>query len=294
MKTTRGSTATRGNRTGLSWSFQIGWVLFVITTWALVAVVVNPRVLRRVGADGLSTWLLAHAWVRWVLAPILLPFIVLSVSTPSQVPPGTPDDPDSDPIDPALGLRQGGTLSWRFGPHTVEAATWRARRESRFVARGKVRVESPFAFSARSSRDEPAWMRGMAQKALRHGLRANVDPSRTDQLDLVQELDFLSKDPIRLGLDPLSGALVLRADHPDRARALFARSAVTRAVRELERGRCRWSLSLLPSGEPGVSELYAECRGTGRAERERLLRGLLSAVLESLPAPPADPTPRDS
>jgi len=279
----------RTSSNGLSWSFQIGWVVFVVATWSVVAVLFDPRLLRKVGADGLSAWLLAHAWVRWVAAPIWFPFLFLSVCTPisSRKAPRSadPEDeaglPESDPIDPILGVRQGDPLLWRFGPHQVEAGAWRARGDRTFVARGTIRIGSPLAFQARSARAEPAWMRGIAQKAMQAGL-SKVDASRPDQEETLKAMGFLGEDPVALGMDPLSGMLVLRADDPARARELFARSDVVRAVKELERNRSRWSLSLLPEGEPGALGLRFECPGgAGRAEHAH---DLVMAVLGWLEA----------
>jgi len=275
---TQGKTAAK-LRGHTDWAFTVVWRLFQLATWALVLVVVSPNVLRRVGMDEAARWILAHGWVRWVAAPLLAPFLVLSAFQPVASRGG------GKAIDPILGLRQGEPHQWQAGAHTVEAATWAARRERRAVAQAKIPGPYGWGFQARAASLEPAWMRGMAQDAVRAGLRGNRHPAPDDAAAARDAVAFLAEDPLDLGGTPLRGTIVLRSSDPVRARAIFSSADVVRAIETLERGRARWELSLLPTGQAPESLLRFECQGSlDRADRAAQVKALMVAVLAQLDA----------
>lgn len=272
--------ATADGRDPVAWAFPVVWTVFRLVTWALVLVVLSPEVLRYVGWNEAARWILAHGWVRWVAAPLLAPFAVLSAFHPIAS-----RKAGSTAVDPILGLRQGEPVRWEAGARVVEAGTWMARRERRVVAQTTIRGMSTFGFQARAARLEPPWMRGMAQDAVRAGLRGN-QRAETDAAAAAREaMAFLGHAPLDLAGTPLRGTIVLRSSDPGRARGIFSSADVVRAIEALERGQTRWDLSLLPTGKPEESLLRFECRGSlDRADRAAQVKALMVAVLARLDA----------
>jgi hypothetical protein len=267
---------------------QLIFMLIRLAIWAAVAAMLWPRLLASVGWPAGAEWLRHHLWFRWLSAPVLAPLMLLSVFEIRSVGPAGEADAESNPgssdsaggMDLTWGLRERAPVRWPVGGHVVEAATWSQHGERRCVATVTLDLASGLAFSARSASLEPAWMRGMAQQAMRAGLRQVARSAGSGATETGAALEFLSQDPIDLRGTSLDGSVVLRANAPEAARALFGDPEVARALDALEQAGRRWQWSLLPTGSPGQSRLCFEC--PGRVETPELaeaVRALMSAAL---------------
>lgn len=261
-------------------------MVFRLTIWALVLVVIDPRCLSLVGWHA-GAHSLQHSLVRWLLMPILLPFFILSAFS-VRVGRATDDgaDGESQPaIDPDLGLREGPLTRWPAGDATIEAATWLRSGSRSILATARVKVASGFAFSARSARMEPGWMRGFAQGVIRKVVEQKSQSATGAEAETWASMTFLGEAPLDLGGIPNAQDIVLRANQPALAQELFSDAEVARAIGALEQLQRRWEWSLLPTGDAGDALLRFQCPGrVENAEVAAPVQALMNAAIRRLAA----------
>lgn len=279
----------------VSQGFVIGWNIFRITVWIMIAVWANPHFLGYVGGEGIARWLLHHRWVLWLAAPPLGLLGLISVlellNTPQR---RAAHDKLARAmgatvvtlrgIDPTYGLPAGPGLRVPIGCWSMVVGTWKSDGHARTIAKVTLQTTSAFSFAARGLDREPAMMRGVQQLAVGHAMRQVA--ARTDDPRAAASaatIAYLAERPLTTGNDGLDRAVVLRANHPDAARALLTSSAVASAIAGLNERTRRWDWTLDPTSTDGLAEMRLECPGTlGDVESLAPVKALMQAALEHL------------
>lgn len=279
----------------VSRGFVIGWNIFRITVWIMIAVWANPHFLDYVGGEGIARWLIHHRWVLWLAAPPLGLLGLISVlellNTGQQ---RAAHDKLARAmgatvvtlrgIDPTYGLPGGPGLRVPLGRWSMVVGTWKSDGHARTVAKVVLQTGSEFSFAARGVDREPAVMRGLQQWAVGHAMRqvaARTDDPRAAAA--AAPLAYLAELPIMTGNDALDRAVVLRANHPDAARALLTSTTVTSAIGALNQRTRRWDWTLYPTSTAGLAEMRLECPGTlNDVESLAPVQALMQAGLEHL------------
>ncbi|HET9327592.1 MAG TPA: hypothetical protein VFQ05_12540 [Candidatus Eisenbacteria bacterium] len=279
----------------VSHGFVIGWNIFRVMVWIMIAVWANPHFLDYVGGEGIARWLLHHRWVLWLAAPPLALLGLISVlellNTPQQ---RAAHDKLARAmgatlvtrrgIDPTDGLPAGPGLRVPLGRWSMVVGTWKSDGHARTVAKVVLQTESGFSFAARGVDREPAVMRGLHPWALGHAMRqvaARTDDPRAAVA--AAPFAYLAEPPITLGNDALDRAVVLRANHSDAARALLMSRTVTSAIGALNERTRRWDWTLCPTSTAGLAEMRLECPGTlNDVESLAPMQALMLAALEHL------------
>jgi hypothetical protein len=105
--------------------------------------------------------------------------------------------------------------------------TWKNDGRARTIAKALVQTQSSFSFSARGADREPPMMRGIQQLAVGHVMHQIADRADDPRASVAAAtLAYLAQPPITTGNDALDRAVLLRANHPDTARALLTSSVV--------------------------------------------------------------------
>jgi hypothetical protein len=271
------------------------WLCFQLAVWAWAAVWWHPGLLDLVGARASGDWLERHLWFRLLWTPILVPLVILSAFQPHKrsgrrLAPAELADEDGSGLaeDPGMGLAdgfpEGDTERVPLGPWVMKIGTWSRQGDRRTVARVRVEITSSFSFIARSARDEPAFLRRVQQAAMRYAIRRAVETNPDARATGVAEsMAWLGEPPLTIGDDALDGIALLRANHPDAARALLKATRVAAALAALAGRVRRWEWTCYPTRVAGRAELKLECSGSmGNGDRIGLARALMSAGLEHL------------
>ena len=287
--------AAPGEPATVSQSFVIGWNIFRITVWIMIAVWANPHFLDYVGGEGIARWLLHHRWVLWLAAPFLGLLGLISVFELLN----TPQQRSSHAklaramgatvvtlrgIDRTYGLTAGPGLRIPLGRWSMVVGTWKSDGHAHTVARVLLQTQSSLSFAARGADREPAMMRGLQQWAVGHAMRqvtARTDDPRAAAA--AATFSYLSEPPITTGNDALDRAVVLRTNHPDAARALITSSTVASAIAELNERTRRWDWTLYPTSTAGLAEMKLVCPGRlSDVESLAPVQALMQAALEHL------------
>jgi hypothetical protein len=275
--------------------FPYAWLCFQLAVWAWAAVWWEPGLLDFVGARASGDWLERHLWFRLLWTPILVPLVILSAFqtrkgsgrrlTPEELADedgsGFADDPG---MDLAGGFPEGDAQRVPLDPWVMQIGTWSRKGERRTVARIGVEITSSFRFLARSARDEPAFLRGVQRAAMSYAIRRAVETNPDARATGVAEsMAWLGEPPLTIGDDALDRFVLLRANHPDAARALLKATPVARALAALADQVRHWEWTCYPTRVAGRAELMLECSGSmGNGDRIGLARALMSAALEHL------------
>jgi len=274
--------------------FVIGWTAFRIAVWILIAVWINPRFLDWVGGEGVARWLGDHRWAWWLGVPPLGLLAVISAfelrddrrqraarqslaSTTGGTVVKLPG------IDPAFGIATGPGLRMPIGRWSMVVGTWKRKGTPHTVASVRVEPRTGLSFAAHGSGREPTLLRGLQQLAMGAAVRQMAKrASDARAAAAAATVAYLAESPIVMGHEALDRAVVLRANHPDAARALFTSSGVASAIAALDARTRRWEWTLYPA-EPGMAEMRLELRGAlSDTESLSVVRALLSAALEEL------------
>jgi hypothetical protein len=275
--------------------FAIGWTIFRISVWVLIAVWAYPRLLDWVGGEGIARWLGDHRWVWWLGVPPLGLLGLISafeLRDPRRQRAARRDLASTvggtvvelPGIDPTLGITTGPGLRVPLGRWSMEVGTWRRKRTSYTVASVRVESRTSLSFVAHGAGREPMVLRGLQQLAMGAAVRQMASRASSPQAAAAAAtVAYLAEPPIGFGNEALDRALVLRANHPDAARALFTSSGVASAIAALDARTRRWEWTLYPTETAGMAEMRLECPGTlSDPESLGVMRGLLSAALEEL------------
>ncbi len=270
--------------------------VFRVITWAALLVWFHPHVLDYVGGRAIADAILAHGWVRWVVAVPLLPCALLSVLSPVSRP-GDRAQASAlattlggtvvghSKLDPTYGMPNGPALRVPVARGSVDVRSWSNHRSPITRARARVAMRGGFAFSAHGSGREPALVSSLATHAMRAGvnaLRERADDPRARAA--AAALEFAATPPVTIGHEALDRALVLRTSDPAAARAMFATAGVADALLQLHASTPRWSWSLVDNGD-GTADLTLERPGSlGDAEAVRRLVEPMRAAIEALEA----------
>ena len=280
---------------GPSKGFAIGWDIFRITVWATIAVWAYPHFLDYVGGRDIARWLIHHNWVRWLAAPPLGLLAIVSafelLNDPRKR--GSRDKlaqsmgatvVELRHIDPNYGLPTGPGLRVPLGRWSMVVGTWSNKHNARTVAKVIVETQSAFSFVARGADREPAVMRGLQQLTVGHAMRQMADRTDDPRAALAAAtLAYLSEPPMSIGNDALDRAVVLRANHPDTARALLTASAVASAITALNEKTRRWDWTFYPTATAGMAEMRLEVPGAlSDVESLKLVQALMQTALEHL------------
>ena len=275
--------------------FPVAWWAFKLLAWSSMLVVLAPMTLAYVGGYDLALWLVHHAWVRILCAPLLLPFWLFSafeLRSPGRESAARSKLADAvggtvvgtPRLDPELGLPEGPALRVPLGEWSMQIATWVRGSKRRTVARATVEARSSFSFAAGDAGNEPALLRGVQQGAMSFAMsqmtEKEVDPARAASL---ATLSYLGQAPMSTGNATLDRTVVLRANHPDTARGLFTAAPVQAALAAFDEAGSGWKWTLFPDSQPGLAEMRFECKG-GPLDEERVsqIRALLASALEQL------------
>ena len=277
-------------------AFFIFFDVFRVVVWAAVLVWSYPHALDWVGGRELARWIIAHGWIRWIVAPPLAVCAFISVLQPVNSPSDLKAADDlaeslggtvvpHGKLDPSYGLPSGPALRVPVGAFTVDVRAWSRDRSSVTIATALVTVRGSFRFIAHGSGREPAFLGGLSQHAMGAALDQLRD--RTDDPHAQQaaaEMSFATSDPVALGHEGLDRACVLRTSDAPSARALFATTDVAQALLALHAITPRWSWSLIGNGDGGA-ELRLERPGSLRdADAVNALLQPMRAALEALAA----------
>ena len=273
----------------------MGWTVFRIAVWVLIAVWANPQLLDWVGGEGIARWLLDHRWVWWLGMPPLGLLGLISVlevrddrrqraarQALANDTGGTVVELRG--IDPTLGIATGPGLRVPLGRWSMVVGTWKRRSTPHTVATVQVESRTALSFAAHGSDREPMLLRGVQQLAMGAAVRQMAEhASDAPAAAAVATVAYLAESPIVIGHQALDRAVVLRANHPDAARALFTASGVAGAIAALDAKTRRWDWTLYPAESAGMAEMRLEFRGTlSDTESLSIVRALLSAALEEL------------
>jgi hypothetical protein len=162
--------------------------------------------------------------------------------------------------------------------------TWKSKGNAHTVASVRVETRSTFSFVARGTDREPKMMRGLQQLVVgysqRHMAGHGDDPRAAAA---AATLAYLAEPPIATGNDSLDRAVVLRANQPDTARALFTTSAMASAIAALDAKTRRWDWTFYPTATAGMAEMRLECPGAMTdADTLRVVQALMRAALENM------------
>ncbi len=273
--------------------FVLGWTLFRLTVWAAVALWMNPRLLDFVGGESIARWILDHGWVRGVAAPPLALLALISVLEPLNDPRKRAARQelatrigatlvDLNDLDLTYGLPDGPGLRVPLGRWSMVVATRKSRGDVHTVASAHLRTRSQLSFVARGAGREPKMMRDLQQLTAGYSLRSaeRAGEQRAQALDM---LAYLSKPPIETGNQMLDQTVVLRANEPDLARALFTSSFTASAVAALNAKTQRWDWTFHPAGAPGRAEMRIVCPGTlNDLDTLQAVQALMKAGLEGM------------
>ena len=274
--------------------FPLIWLTFQLLVWAWAAVWWDPRFLEFVGGRDAAHWLERRLWFRLLFVPILAPLLLLSVFQPRKgsgrrlTAAESEEDAanfiDSPEIDLAYGFPEDDAHRVPLGPWVMRIGTWARENKRRTVARVEVDTMSSFSFVARSSRREPVLLRGVQQGAMGLAMRRLAETNQDARAaEVAQTMAYLAEAPLTIGDDALDRIVILRANHPDTARALLRADPVARALAALEEQGWGWEWTFYPMKEPGRAELILECPGSMRLDnRLGLARALMSGALEHL------------
>ena len=171
-----------------------------------------------------------------------------------------------------------------LGSWVMEIGTWALKSKRRTVARVEVDASSSFSFVARASRREPVLLRGVQQATMGFAMRHLAETDQAARAaGIAERMAYLGEAPVAIGDAALDRAMVLRANQPDRARALVLAGPVARAIAALEEQGRSWEWTLYPTKEPGRAEMTFECSGSmDKADRLSLARELMSGALDHL------------
>jgi len=275
--------------------FLIGWTAFRITVWVLIAVWIHPRFLDWVGGEGVARWLVDHRWAWWLGVP---PLGLLGLISAFEVRDERRQRAAGEAlasatggtvvkltgIDPTLGIATGPGLRVPLGRWSMVVGTWKRRSTSHTVATVRVEPRTGLSFAAHGSDREPMPLRGLQQLAMGAAMRQMANRAKDARAAAaVAAVAYLAESPIVTGDPALDRAIVLRANHPDAARALFTSKSVAGAIAALDAKARRWEWTLYPAEGAGVAEMRLEFRG-GLSDTDTLnaMRSLLSAALEEL------------
>ena len=286
---------TSGMSKGPSVGFAMGWDVFRILVWVMIAVWAYPHFLDYVGGRELARWVLHHNWIRWVAAPPLGLLGLISVF-----------DLQNDPrkragreklalatgaavvelhdIDPTYGMPMGPGLRVPLGRWSMVIGTWKRESKAHTVAKVVAETQSSLSFVARGTDREPAMMRGLQQLAMGQAMRQMAERSDDPRAAAAAAtLAYMAEPPITIGNDALDRMVVLRTNQPDAARALLGSSAVATAIAALDQMTRNWDWTFYTTPTAGLGEMRLECPGAmSDAESLKLVQTLLQAALEHL------------
>jgi hypothetical protein len=273
----------------------IGWTLFRLLTWATVAAWMYPPLLGYIGGEGVASWLLHHTSVR-MLGMLPLGFLALitmfrAVDNP-QVRAAREELASSvgaslvevRGIDSVYGMPSGPGLRMTLGRWSMDVSSWTRRDGPHTLASVTVKTPSSFSFVARGAGREPAMLRGLQNVAMTIVVR-NLEnqPSDPRAAALAATMGYIAGPPIATGNDAIDRAMVLRANQPDAARALFTASDMAAPLAALNAKTRNWEWTLYPAAATGTAELKLACPGAlSDAESLRVVRDLMGAALEEM------------
>lgn len=277
--------------------FPVAWWAFRLLAWASMFAVLAPMTLAWVGGHDLGRWLVAHAWVRILCVPVLLPFWLFSAfelrssgrsrAARSRLAEAVGGTVAGTPhLDPALGLPEGPALRVPVGVWSMHIATWVRRSKRRTVAHATVEARTSFSFAAGDAGNQPALLQGLQESvasfAMNRMVEQTSDPARAASL---AALSYLGQAPIETGQATLDRTVVLRANQPDTARDLLVAEPVRAALVAFDEPGRIWKWTLYPDSRPGLAEMRFECSGGPLdATRVSQIRALFAAALEHLAA----------
>jgi hypothetical protein len=274
--------------------FVLGWTLFRLTVWAAVALWMNPQLLDIVGGESIARWVLDHGWVRWVAAPPLALLALISVLEPLNDPRKRAARQelatrigatlvDLNDLDLTYGIPDGPGLRVPLGRWSMVVATRKSRGDVHTVASAHVGTSSQLSFVARGVGREPRMMRDLQQLTAGYSLRSAKRAGGEERGQALDTLAYLSKPPIETGNEMLDRTVVLRANEPDLACALFTSSFTASSIAALNAMTRHWDWTFHPAATPGMAEMRLVCPGALKdLDTLQSVQSLMKAGLEGM------------
>ncbi|NOT32728.1 MAG: hypothetical protein HOP12_01015 [Candidatus Eisenbacteria bacterium] len=269
--------------------------MFQLSVWTLDAVWFYPHLLDYVGGAQVANWIVDHVWVRFVTAPPLGILTILSVFSPINTPRQRAASEElatrlgatvveHRKLDPTYGIPTAPGLRMPIDRWSMEIGTWSKDQDVRTVARVFVDVRTSFSFAARGAGREPDVLRGLQQFAMKQAMKHAAEGAGDSRAQTAAAtMAYLAEPPITTGNDLLDRSMVLRANQPDAARALFRSGGMISALQVLNAKSQLWDWTFYPGTQAGLAEMQLALPGAKCDEASvRMAADVLRAALEAM------------